>query len=86
MPRESSYFRLYVILNDGESYSGKMNCVIYDAEKNKIYSIRKGEEINAPGITHWDKGITNIIEYNQEIDDMKEEEVHNADDDGILGK
>ena len=35
----------YVILNDGETYTSLKNCIIYDDETGKIYSIRKDKQI-----------------------------------------
>jgi hypothetical protein len=95
MPRESKYTNLYVILDDGQTYSMKQGCIIYDAEKKEVYRIRKGERIIID--MSWNKGI-------DEIDRMIDNDIHRGrmidndgapivypepideDDDGILGK
>ena len=63
---------LYVILNDGETYSEVNGSIIYDSDSNTIYHISKGSPVdeNIPNVgnlkgmpmMHWEKGITEIID------------------------
>lgn len=62
---------LYVILNDGETFSTLKSCAIYNSETKTLHRVWKGREIdlttNAEG-WHWEKGVYEILtqEENEE--------------------
>lgn len=65
---------LYIILNDGETYTAVKGSIIFDSVTQKMYTIRRSKQIKAFSRSNrWVKGINEIID--SELEDSKENNV-----------
>lgn len=71
---------LYVILNDGATYTTLPGSVIYDSDTDKTYTIRKRRE------TKNNKAHETGIWYIKENEREETDNYFQDEDDGVLGK